>query len=142
MRSSSMKLCLFSWYRMGIFVLIFLSFWATKAIPNEQIYQNFSLFYTDDELAIQETKKQHAIQTESIHKIHLQALFYSNAQTWIVWINGHQLSATTSHTLYKIHRITPHYVILDWWHGGKTHRIGLQPNQSYDALSGQVSEGS
>ena len=124
-----------------VLALISVPLWATQNMTKEQIYSNFSLFYTDDELVKQEATRQHDTLSQPGHKIHLQALFYADAQTWTLWINGHQFTATASHTLYKIHRITSHYVVLDWWYEGKMHRIQLQPNQSYDALSGQVSEG-
>ena len=104
-------------------------------------HHKFSLFYTNNELIEQEIKANKSIKPQHTHKIHLKALFYSGPQTWTLWINDHTISPSEPHPLYKIQRVTPDHVILDWTHQGKTHRLQLRPNQSYDVTLDRVSEG-
>ncbi|MGI4851577.1 MAG: hypothetical protein ACRYGR_06515 [Janthinobacterium lividum] len=109
----------------------------TQTVDNNK----FSLFYTNNELIEQEAKAKKSTKPQHTHKIHLKALFYSSPQTWTLWINDHTISPSEPHPLYKIQRVTPEYVILDWTHQGKIHRIQLRPNQSYDVTLNQILEG-
>lgn len=114
---------------------------STIASPKQDDRLGFSMFYTDDELEKQEVKIKKAVSPRLLHKIYLQALFYSNSQIWTLWINDHKVTSTEPHPLYQIQQVTAEYVILDWKYEGKFHRVQLRPNQSYDATRGQVFEG-
>lgn len=116
-----------------------ISFGLTAQI--QDIEEKFSLFYTVDELNEKEIKAKKDVTPQHLHKIHLKALFYTDAHTWTLWINDVKLSSSETHSLYKILQVTAEYVVLDWWYQGKFNHIQLRPNQSYDAKREQIVEG-